>query len=436
MLLHWFASHTAVIQREEIHLNQKISLTRGDYGFHEYVNDISNANARKPTFPELSHNMNRSYYTLGNLNHASQLPWYVRQDHDNSQGHPLGNTDRLVIRVHKNDPYIVDEVYISQHSKDRNLGIRYDPQNTFRVDPFLLKQIQGLSHTETCNQNDPRASLSALEYWKHQKRVSELQSVHPPTRGLGWFMSLAGYNVTDRLTRFSQSFFCSTSKIHGNSHSRDTKPKCKQHNRIKLEMKSTSNGYARISWSGIPEYILKMESSVGLSKDNVYPLDRRPYGAIDTNWVVNPGLQVKLIIHDRVAWMGPEFNDANGVLPTNIQGHNASLQLFTKDGYACARLFIKKSCVKNWQVVFENSWVGFYKSSLDENRSYKKYQWVRKFEKNSGQDFSDDYDIFEYKSGLAIQPGVQLRFLKNKGYLNEKARTEPWEGVINPDAQS
>lgn len=43
---------------------------------------------------------------------------------------------------------------------------------------------------------------------------------------------------------------------------------------------------------------------------------------------------------------------------TDINGYHASLQLFVREGYACARLYIKKS-FSDWMDVFQNSWVGF-----------------------------------------------------------------------------
>ncbi|XP_072526900.1 butyrophilin subfamily 1 member A1-like [Salminus brasiliensis] len=123
---------------------------------------------------------------------------------------------------------------------------------------------------------------------------------------------------------------------------------CETPSKMKLEVKSTSDGYAKILWSEVPEELVRMNSKAGLYKDNqllkVYDLDRRTFGTTDTKTVLNSGLQVKLLTtNNEVIWVGREFDEANGALPTEIKGFDASLQLFTKDGYACARLFIRKT---------------------------------------------------------------------------------------------
>ncbi|XP_036439736.1 uncharacterized protein LOC118817134 [Colossoma macropomum] len=435
MLLHWFASQTDINGNEEfLHFNP----TRGHYGFHEYG---SKQNSISKVLPELSAKLNRSYYVLGDLSNACQLPLYVKQDHYNSQRHPLRNIERVVIRLKKDHPETVDEVYITQHYEDREQGTEYDQDSTFRVSPFLLKQIQALMRSpmeDPRNRTDPRLSLIACDSLNYQERIEDLQSVYPPTPGLTWFLVLAGYKTDERVTHFSQSLFCLTN--NRNRYAHDAMSTCDVHNKIKLEVKTTSKGYARISWSGIPEYILKKNSKAGLYKDHkllqAYPLDGIMYGTIDTSWPLNPGFQVKLTVRDKIIWAGPKLNEANGVLPTNVRGYSARLQLYAKDGYACARLFVKKSCEKNWKTgIFSNTWVGFYRSKSDGNKAYKTYQWSTNFEKISDEDLSEEYVIFEYKSSLAIAPGVQLRFQQDEGYINEKARTEPWEDVINPDEQ-
>ncbi|KAI2667859.1 Sensor protein FixL [Labeo rohita] len=128
-------------------------------------------------------------------------------------------------------------------------------------------------------------------------------------------------------------------------------------------------------------------------------------------------------------WSFPEFfyepvyYDANNVIPTKTLGYDAGLQLFTQDGYACARLYIKKT-FKDWEDTFKSSWVGFYTSSQDTNKGYYTYENFSKFEKmESG---SKNFDIYQYKSKLTIASGVQIRFLKDNGYDEKLAETEPW----------
>ncbi len=111
---------------------------------------------------------------------------------------------------------------------------------------------------------------------------------------------------------------------------------------------------------------------------------------------------------------GPEFYDANKEFPTAISDFDASLQLFTKDGKACAKLYIKNTFCE-WEDAFYYAWVGFYKSSEDGNGDYYTYQYAVKFEKVEAKS-TKDYDIYQYKSKLVIAPGVQIRFLLEKNY--------------------
>ncbi|XP_065118379.1 uncharacterized protein [Paramisgurnus dabryanus] len=111
---------------------------------------------------------------------------------------------------------------------------------------------------------------------------------------------------------------------------------------------------------------------------------------------------------------------------TRINGFDAGLELYTEDGYACARLYIKKTFT-NWQNDFYYSWVGFYKGPEEANDKYSTHQYAVKFQKGE-EDNTKDYDIYEYQSSLAIAPGVQIRFLLDKNYNYVLAKTTPWAG--------
>ncbi|XP_043085077.1 uncharacterized protein LOC122331589 [Puntigrus tetrazona] len=74
----------------------------------------------------------------------------------------------------------------------------------------------------------------------------------------------------------------------------------------------------------------------------------------------------------------PELYDANNVVPVKIDSYDAGLQLFTKDGKACAQIYIKKT-FKNWKDTFRYSWVGFYTSSQSKNNKYDTFQYATKF---------------------------------------------------------
>ncbi|KAG9259654.1 hypothetical protein AMEX_G27163 [Astyanax mexicanus] len=388
------------------------------------------------------------FYSLGDLSHegSRMLPSYVTQDFHNSMGSQHENVDRLLIEVQKNSPQKVDKLYITQHFEGKNR--RVDLNNTYEISSKLLIQIQALSKNIACNANDPRLDFSPCRILDHQQKAAKVEMVYPKTPGLAWFLSLAGYNVDQRFL----VFLCSTNPANDSSGKcyplsvNDPETQCQVHYKIKLEVKSTSTGYAKILWSGIPESIARMEVNIGLYKDGTkeepleeYPLSGRTFGTIDTNIPLNPGHQVHLLrreqtpyylvfsaTHYSSIWKGPEFDEANWVHPTRVRGYDMSLQLYTKHGYACARLYVKKTFT-NWKNVFDNSWVGFYASYLDENDAYSKYEWVVNFEKRPEKGCPLDYDVYEAESGLAIGPGVQARLMLTKHIGSEKARTVSWE---------
>ncbi|XP_049328628.1 uncharacterized protein LOC125787864 [Astyanax mexicanus] len=417
LLLHWFANNIEIDNNNVNLLHQNPN--RGDFGFHRYRNYEIDQNSGRSTFPQCP--SLSTYYSVGNINNVevrSMFPSYVTRDYHTSPNNPLRNIDRLVIRVQNNNPRRVEEVYITQHYRDRNRGSGYDPENTYRVSTSLLQQIQNLANQDN--------------------NAQQLNNLYRSESGLSPFLTETGYDRNYRILQFSLSQFCSNSKSKTYRFPRSVDPnlQCETPRDIKLEVKSTSKGYARISWSEIPESLVE-DNKIGLYKDDRlltdYSLNGKTFGTEDTSTYLNSGLQVKLLTSDKneVIWTGPKFNDANGVLPTDLIGNDASLQLYTIDGYACARLFIKKSFT-DWENVFYNSWVGFYSSAKDANKQYGEYQYVVKFKKITNQDLSEKYDIREYKSGVAIGPGVQARFLLDKGYTNVAARTKAWDGVISP----
>lgn len=115
-------------------------------------------------------------------------------------------------------------------------------------------------------------------------------------------------------------------------------------------------------------------------------------------------------------------------IPAYINGYDASLQLFVKDGKACARLYVKRSFT-DWKKTFNNSWVGFYSSegTLDHNT----WQWAVKFSEESRSDWAGirGCNVYVYESSMTMSPGVQARFILEKSG-GEKARTPPWERFV------
>lgn len=388
-----------------------------------------------------------NYYSLGDLDHRSSrmLPFYVTHDFYHSIDSPQTNVDRVLLQVQKNNPTKIEKVYVTEYHK--NLSCH--PECTYEISAKLLTQIQTLNTDIICDANDPRLDFSLCEFLNYQQKAAKVLTIYPKAPGLEWFLTLAGYNIDLRYDVFSQASFCAINQTG------DLEDNCSPpsigisdviQNKVKLEVKSTPEGYAQITWSGIPENIARMKLKIGLSKSRTsanplreYPLNGRTYGFIDTSVPLNPGLQVQLLQSENVPyyyffrttyytsiWKGPELDEANRIPPSNIRGYQGSLQLYAKDGYACARLYIKKTFT-NWKNVFNNAWVGFYASKADDNTSYKEYAWSINFEKISKDDCSLAFEIYQYESSVTIGPGVQARFMLTSHYGSEKAQTVPWD---------
>lgn len=92
-----------------------------------------------------------------------------------------------------------------------------------------------------------------------------------------------------------------------------------------------------------------------------------------------------------------------------IAGHDAYIQIFTKQHKACARLYVNFA---HWRFEFVFSWVGFYSSIEKSTYQYEigQWQWVNKFNK-IGSD--GEYNVFEYCSDMEASPWVHVRFIKN-----------------------
>lgn len=441
MLLHWFANVADVDLSDEMQLHF-------DPGHGSYGLQCSEDTDRGEPF-DSSESL---YYSLGDLDRGSarMLPFYVTHDFHHSVESPRKNVDRVLIQVQKSNPTKVQKVYMTEYHKEHDQGSSYNCTDcTYEISPHLLLQIQALGTEMVCDAFDPRLDFSLCEFLNQQQKAAKVLMMYPKTAGLDWFLILAGYNIDARFEVFSQVSFCAINQTS------DTKDYCSPpsmgvsdiiHNKVKLEVKSTSKGYARITWSGIPENVARMKLKIGLYKGRTspdpvkeYPLNGRTYGSIDTSVPLNPGLQVQLVQSEKIpyyyffrtsyyttVWKGPEFDEANRIPPANVRGYQSSLQLYTEDGYACARLYIRKSFA-NWRNVFDNAWVGFYASKADDNGKYKAYAWSRNFEKGSEDVCLSDYEVYQYKSSVHIGPGVQARFMLTSHYGSEKARTAPWE---------
>lgn len=440
MLLHWFANNVEVDSSGEMQLH--FDPGAGSYGLRCYTDN----DRRAPCASSGS-----LQYSLGDLDRRSarMLPFYVTHDFHHSMESPQKNLDRVLIQVRKSNPTKVEKVYITEYHKNHSPGGSYNPDCTYEISAQLLIQIQALGTDIVCDAHDRRLDFSLCEFLNHQQKAAKVLMMYPKTPGLEWFLTLAGYNIDSRFEAFSQASFCASNQT-GDPNDHCSPPStgtgAVMHNKVKLEVKSTSEGYAKITWSGIPENVARMKLKLGLYKGRTstdplreYPLKGRTYGAIDTSVPLNPGLQVQLLQSEKIPyyfffrttyytkiWKGPELDEANRTPPAQIRGYQGSLQLYTKDGYACARLYIKKSFM-NWKNVFDNAWVGFYASKADDNANYTAYAWSKNFEKSSEGDCPFDYEMYQYESGVHIGPEVQARFMLTSHYGSEKARTLPWE---------
>ncbi|XP_070989538.1 uncharacterized protein [Oncorhynchus clarkii lewisi] len=369
---------------------------------------------------------------MNSIGSMTALPDYVTHSFYNLR-EPENNRDRVILRVREDgsNQFIADEVYVTQHyPPNENRGSAYDPDNTYRVNVSLLRQIQSLP---TIDQNDiPRIYNVEINH----NSLQELENIWGHTPGMALLLAIV----------LSFTFRAQSCRVTSQSTLKH------EHNAlIKLEVKTTDRGKARIIWSGIPKRLLNQGVMVMLYKsnnsDSKSELDRssvggKASGSYNTSVPLNPGLQVRL--HKEVKswwnylgfgstigeeiWRGSEFHDANREIPVDINGHDASLQLFVKDGKACARLYVKKSFTA-WKKTFNNSWVGFYSSegTLD----YNTWQWAVKFSEESHSDWADipGYDVYVYESSMTMSPGVQVRFMMEKSG-GEKARTPPWERLV------
>jgi hypothetical protein len=268
-----------------------------------------------------------------------------------------------------------------------------------------------------------------------------VENIWGHTPGLALLLAIALYLTRPKVS-FIQQVFMTMESQH---HMQDDETKS-----IKLAVKTTNRGGARITFSGIPRRLLDKGViwAVYKNNDSTDMLDFSSVidgasGSFDTSVSLNPGHQARLHPHkSRCPFVlcrnyntsgeeihrSPEIHDANREIPVDISGYkpNASLQLFLKDGKACARLYVTKSFT-DWKEKLNNSWVGFYSSEKNNTNEYKtsQWQWAVKFSEESRSDWKDipEYDVYVYRSSMPMSPGVQTRFMLGKS----GARTPPWE---------
>ncbi len=403
-LLFWFAQRVMVDQNNICILQPNINLQRGDFGFHLFEN-------REHILPSLRSEI--SYYIVGNLKYhgANALPNFVQRNYQNANV-PERNMDRLIVSMNQNRPNRMNNLFITSHNRGRQ---DFNLSDTYEIDPELILQIRQLYD---CTLDQTNNYINKPQEETEEERCSR-------------FLIQNGYKSDDC------TYISRRKKRSSNS-------QCNAYEGIKLQIKATNQGYLKLIYLNIPSkkyftyaYINILQKTHSTNKSVWEKIIIPPSGALDTSVTLNAGLQPQLRLYSsflnyvfqrpEVTWYGPEFDGANRVIPTRIKGFDASLQLYTEDGKACARLYIKKT-FSNWKDVLYYSWVAFYKSSQDKNDGYSTYQYAYNFAKIENS-ITHNYDIYQYNSSLAIAPGVQIRFLLDKKYDKVLAQTTPWEGV-------
>lgn len=448
LLLYWFANTVDIDNNDLIRLT--FDPNREDYGSHHY------GNYERLLEPLPNGNVRYRYYTVGNLNPetSTQLPSYVIHPRVGFEGR---NRDRIIFRVREQNTgrqggSIIDQVYITQHYQQAdNQGTRYDPEHTYRVTHSLLNQIREFSYESYGNIMEDLRELRD-DYGSHadENRLKYIKNTWGDLACLGLllYIIIQEKHSSRQPNRRQQpptnqransdfvvNIPASTRRsIPGNfaclsiANQRDT---------MKLKVKTSPSGTAMIHWSNIPEYILNEGVMVALYKSddddkalNYKSIENRKSGQYDTKIPLDEHLQARLHKTQTLCFFwkrlgeeierGEEFKNPKAV---DISGSETKLQLFARNGKACARFYVPKYV--DWQSTFKEAWVGFYSSGTKSAKNYEwwQWEWVTKFKpKMNFQDFS--YDIFEYQSSLTIAPGVQARLML-RGY-EEKVRTPGW----------
>jgi len=438
LLLHWFANTVDIDNNNVIRLT--FDPNRGDFGSHHY------GNYERMLDPLPQGNIRYQYYTVGNLNGgmSSQLPSYIVHPRFGYEGR---NRDRIVFRVREQNVgrlsgQIIDRVYITQHYEtSAQQGTRYDPAHTYQVTTHLLSQIRVFS----VEYSDRMSLMNLRDQFGSSASDSQIRDIRNSwgdlaCLGLFLFIVIQEKYVPDQHNNRRQpkakrntqpDFIVNIPESRQNDASRMFVSLLQ--NEMTLKVTTSKSGKARILWDNVPEHLLNEGVMVVLYNNVNYltykSIGNAKSGSFNTSIPLNEGLQVRLHKVKKLCcfWtsMGEEidrgetFKNPSAV---SIKGYEASLQLFAKDGKACARLYVKKS-FNDWRSKFKDSWVGFYNSEDENTANYEwwQWQWARKF--NPSTDFQD-YQVYEYCSGMKIAPGVQARFILNN-YI-EKARTRCW----------
>ncbi|KAL2098089.1 hypothetical protein ACEWY4_007296 [Coilia grayii] len=417
-LLYWFSTLIDIDQNAIIRFKE---------GSYDPVTDIPfELVENSGSLPYMIPSGERAYYSAGDFESGSfsYLPFYVTQDFYNSRNHAGKNLDRIIIVIDKwYTPVRVDQVYVAEVSECNLPNVTSNTSITYKVGIQLLRQIITLTSPLDCQNKFLKEIFPHLGF---SLTLAENMFGQP---GFPLFMALSGYDLVDRYNITAQAWSCSPLLPAG-----VRKSLCDT-SRQELAIRTSHDGHAVISWHGLPSSVLKVHTTVALFQTGdrstalvQQRIDGQASGTLETSVPLNPGLQVQLIkqdVSDATIWQGPEFNDGNRQIPVSVGNASASMQLFTRKGYAGVRLYIRKTFV-NWRDDFYYSWVGFYASEEDSNEDYLsgQWQWVTRFTKHKLLSLFR-WDVYEYVCNTAITPGLHARFFLTEYY--EWARTKPWD---------
>lgn len=443
LLLYWFANTVDVDNNNVIRLT--FDPNRGDYGSHHY------GNYERLLEPLPQGNRLYRYYTVGNLNEqtSSELPSYVVRPRYGYEGR---NRDRIIFRVREQNvgqqALQIDRVYITQHFETSdNQGTRYDPAHTYQVHTNLVRQIREFSGEEEDSLMDLRNRFGSNA---DSTQLSYIRNSWGELACLGLFLFIV---IQEKQSSNQHNRKQSSTRRNTHSEVVVNIPENRQNAysgifasllqdqsyKMKLRVTTGSGGKARIIWSKVPAALIEEGVMVALYRNDAdkealtyKSIGNRASGSFDTSFPLNEGLQARLhkvkILCCFWPHIGEELNrgtEFKNPPPVSIEGNNASLQLFAKDGKACARIYVNKS-FSDWRSEFKNSWIGFYSSANKATNKFEwwQWQWVTKFKPNTELRFPLSYDVYEYHSGMTIAPGVQARFIMHDEV--EKARTPSW----------
>uniref|UniRef100_A0A3Q3N5M7 Uncharacterized protein n=1 Tax=Mastacembelus armatus TaxID=205130 RepID=A0A3Q3N5M7_9TELE len=135
LLLYWFANTVQIDGYDNIRLI--FDPNNGVYGSHHYCN----GERLLDPLPVRG----AKYYTLGNLNQASSVPFpsYVTNPQPGYEGR---NKDRIIISIMNPDSgrqrQRIDRVYITRHYNNYDVNATYDGEHTYEITTNLLREIR------------------------------------------------------------------------------------------------------------------------------------------------------------------------------------------------------------------------------------------------------------------------------------------------------